>query len=152
MRRITGNGLLGVLLAIGLMTAGCAGIPTGELLPQPKPAAPPPAATEETMTTPATPDKENSSAATKPEVTKSELAKPVATKPAEMVTPPVVNKAPVLSSDLTRGCLRGGDGTRSLPVGALAVDFTLDDTTGQRHTLSTLLAEKPVVMVFGSFT
>jgi len=104
------------------------------------------------MTTPTTPDKENPPAATKPEVTKPEVTKPETTKPAGTVTTPAESNAPVLSSDLTRGCQRGGDGTRGLPVGALAVDFTLDDTTVQRHTLSNLLAEKPVVMVFGSFT
>jgi len=39
-----------------------------------------------------------------------------------------------------------------LPVGDTAVDFTLRDTGGVEHTLSDLLEEKPVVIVFGSFT
>jgi hypothetical protein len=80
---------------------------------------------------------------------------PPATPPAGdtvTVTPPAASTAPVLGGDLNRGCQRGGDGTRGLAVGTLAVDFTLDDTMGQRHTLSEMLAEKPVVMVFGSFT
>jgi hypothetical protein len=34
----------------------------------------------------------------------------------------------------------------------MAVDFTLKDTYGSEYSLSALLAEKPVVMVFGSFT
>jgi hypothetical protein len=45
-----------------------------------------------------------------------------------------------------------GDLTVSLNEGDAAVDFTLKDTSGQRYTLSTLLATKPVLMVFGAFT
>jgi cytochrome oxidase Cu insertion factor (SCO1/SenC/PrrC family) len=37
-------------------------------------------------------------------------------------------------------------------VGETAIDFSLESTTGERITLSTLLAEKPVVLIFGSFT
>jgi hypothetical protein len=33
-----------------------------------------------------------------------------------------------------------------------AVDFTLKDPSGEQHTLSTLLATKPVLLVFGAFT
>lgn len=39
-----------------------------------------------------------------------------------------------------------------LEVGTTAIDFTLWDTNGNEVTLSDLLAEKPVVMVLGSFT
>jgi len=39
-----------------------------------------------------------------------------------------------------------------LQVGTTAIDFTLEDTNGNEVTLSELLAEKPVVMVLGSFT
>jgi len=45
-----------------------------------------------------------------------------------------------------------GDVTVSLNEGDAAVDFTLKDTSGQSYTLSTLLATKPVLMVFGAFT
>ena len=33
-----------------------------------------------------------------------------------------------------------------------AVDFTLKDPSGKEYTLSTLLATKPVLLVFGAFT
>ncbi len=56
------------------------------------------------------------------------------------------------SSDaLTRDCQRG-QGSSGLEVGEVAVDFTLKDTREREYSLSALLTEKPVVMVFGSFT
>jgi cytochrome oxidase Cu insertion factor (SCO1/SenC/PrrC family) len=56
------------------------------------------------------------------------------------------------SSDaLTRDC-RHGQGFSGVGVGEMAVDFTLKDTYGSEYSLSALLVEKPVVMVFGSFT
>jgi len=45
-----------------------------------------------------------------------------------------------------------GDVTVSLNEGDAAVDFTLKDTSGQNYSLSSLLATKPVLMVFGAFT
>ncbi len=39
-----------------------------------------------------------------------------------------------------------------LEVGTNAIDFTLKDTFGNEFTLSNLLAEKPVVLILGSFT
>jgi hypothetical protein len=42
--------------------------------------------------------------------------------------------------------------TTSLREGELAVEFTLKDLTGTERTLSSLLGEKPVLMVFGSYT
>ena len=42
--------------------------------------------------------------------------------------------------------------TRPMTPGQLAIDFTLKDTKGKAYTLSKLLAEKPVIMIFGSFT
>ncbi len=39
-----------------------------------------------------------------------------------------------------------------LEVGTIAIDFTLKDTFGNEVTLSKLLAEKPVVLIMGSFT
>ncbi len=61
-----------------------------------------------------------------------------------------------LSDALLRGCERA-EGSRNfsnsgLAVGETAVDFTLQDTQGNIISLSDLLIEKPVVMVFGSFT
>ncbi len=37
-------------------------------------------------------------------------------------------------------------------IGSTAIDFALKSTTGQMTTLSKLLAEKPVILIFGSFT
>ncbi len=57
------------------------------------------------------------------------------------------------SSTLARRCDQFQSfATRPLTPGQLAVDFTLKDTKGKAWTLSTLLAEKPVIMIFGSFT
>jgi hypothetical protein len=140
-------GLTGGLLAVALTTAGCGNIPVGEAVLTQLP--PPPAATEAPMDTPPTSPGDNLPEATKPAASDPLVTAP---PPVETVPAPVESNLPVLSDDLKRGCQRGGDGTRGLAVGALAVDFTLDDTTGQSHTLSAMLAEKPVVIVFGSFT
>ena len=62
---------------------------------------------------------------------------------------------PVLSNALERSCqLAKSDnfGNAGLRVGEKAVDFTLRDIYGTEFGLSQLLTEKPVVMVFGSFT
>ena len=64
---------------------------------------------------------------------------------------------PVLSGALTRGCTPttrpgGGFATIGLSEGEKAVNFKLEDVHGNEFVLSRLLAEKPVVMVFGSFT
>jgi len=62
---------------------------------------------------------------------------------------------PVLSGALTRGCRQGssvGATGNGLGVGQRAVDFTLKDTDGREYSLSRLLAKRPVVVVFGSFT
>jgi len=62
---------------------------------------------------------------------------------------------PVLSSTLKEGC---GDpktyatDKTGLAVGSKAINFTLKDTDGKEVRLSKLLAAKPVVMIFGSFS
>jgi cytochrome oxidase Cu insertion factor (SCO1/SenC/PrrC family) len=61
--------------------------------------------------------------------------------------------APKLSTELVRGCQQSrtlGQGGPS--QGEPAIDFTLRDIHGKACTLSKLLAEKPVVLIFGSFT
>ncbi len=70
-------------------------------------------------------------------------------------TRPQVVTGPDLSDALSGNCqgkanedLRGA----GLPVGDLAVDFTLNDINGNPVNLAGLLGEKPVVMIFGSFT
>ena len=63
---------------------------------------------------------------------------------------------PVLSDTLLRGCERAETSRNfsnvGLAVGETAVGFTLQDTQGSIVSLSDLLIEKPVMMVFGSFT
>jgi hypothetical protein len=64
---------------------------------------------------------------------------------------------PSLSSTLTRNCPVGPTRAQAfedagLGPGQKAVNFTLLDTQGVEYRLSRLLAEKPVVMIFGSFT
>ena len=65
-------------------------------------------------------------------------------------------RKPELSDSLIRGCQgrrsAGGFDKAGLPEGETAVDFTLKDTVGTTVSLSELLREKPVVMIFGSFT
>ena len=62
----------------------------------------------------------------------------------------------ILSDALKRNCQqseapRNFDST-GLAVGEHAVEFTLKDVNGQEYTLSEMLVEKPVVLVFGSYT
>jgi len=59
---------------------------------------------------------------------------------------------PVLSTELSHGCERRGPGSQPPKEEQLAIDFTLLDTNGNSYTLSELLTEKPVVLIFGSFT
>ncbi len=135
MSRVIRIGLAAILLVITLMAAGCAEAPPAEVAPPAAPtsAAPPPPAEGDA-----------------PPPVESDAPPPPPESDAPVV-PPVESSAPLLSGDLTRGCQRGV-GTNGLAVGTPAVDFTLDDTMGQRYTLSAMLAEKPVMMVFGSFT
>ena len=68
------------------------------------------------------------------------------------------NGPPVLLDTLKKGCqftqIVSGDNFDNvgLKVGQRAVDFRLRDIHGMEFELSRLLAEKPVVMVFGSCT
>ena len=63
---------------------------------------------------------------------------------------------PLLSDALIRDCQRTGSpgdfGAVGLAIGETAIDFTLMDIHGNTVNLAGLLSEKPVVMVFGSFT
>ena len=64
--------------------------------------------------------------------------------------------APVLTGELTADCqpdVESRDGMgRGLKTGERAIDFTLEDVGGAEVRLSRLLVERPVVMIFGSFT
>ena len=70
--------------------------------------------------------------------------------------PETTLKEPILSSDLKRGCTdssaQKGFSDVGLHTGELAVAFHLRDIDGKEFAISRLLAEKPVVLVFGSFT
>ena len=76
--------------------------------------------------------------------------------PPEPITIPEPSAEGLLSSDtLTKNCDRpppGDFGARGLAVGESAIDFTLRDVDGNTFSLAGLLSEKPVVMIFGSFT
>lgn len=66
-------------------------------------------------------------------------------------------EAPALLTTLKRNCQLTGSSVADfadtgLKTGETAVDFTLKDIRGNEFKLSQLLAEKPVMMVFGSFT
>ena len=73
-----------------------------------------------------------------------------------------VPDGPELSTALISGCFDWpaqeftpdniADGRPTLTEGELAVDFTLEDVDGKPHTLSQLLATKPVLLVLGAFT
>jgi len=77
-------------------------------------------------------------------------------EPAPSSLPAVVGpEEPVLPTTLTRGCSPSAGGNfdnAGLAIGEMAVNFALKDTQGNEYILSRLLSEKPVVMVFGSFT
>ena len=83
-----------------------------------------------------------------------------ACRPATTPTPApgIEHEKPALSNTLERNCQPSRPDGRNqfdnagLEVGEKAVDFTLRATDGTALTLSELLAEKPVMMVFGSFT
>jgi hypothetical protein len=69
---------------------------------------------------------------------------------------------PILSSALESNCFNWPEDdfsstnkanvSRALSVNDLAVELILKDVNGVEYTLSNLLAEKPVLLVFGSFT
>lgn len=75
-----------------------------------------------------------------------------------LVQDPVAQEpgGPLLSDALKRDCgssrTGGGFDNVGLAEGDIAVDFTLKDIDGNTVNLADLLSEKPVVMVFGSFT
>ncbi len=95
-----------------------------------------------------TPDVEDELGSETPETTTTET--PNADVPA------AATDAPLLAGELTANCQpdeKSNDGIGpGIGVGETAVDFTLDDISGLPVSLSGLLAEKPVVMIFGSFT
>jgi len=70
-------------------------------------------------------------------------------------SPTAVKVEPVLSDVLINGCANPMDFANDqtgLAAGTKARNFTLKDISGNEVHLSRLLAEKPVVMVFGSYS
>ncbi len=98
------------------------------------------------------------------EVESAQAETPVETSPAQTTTPEsspnpsaeIEFGEPMLLEDLSRNCQSAESEYNfknvGLPIGQTAINFTLKDTQGTEYRLSRLLAEKPVVMVFGSFT
>ncbi|MFV1948743.1 MAG: hypothetical protein ACC633_02285 [Anaerolineales bacterium] len=60
--------------------------------------------------------------------------------------------SPDLADNLKSGCTKKDPKTSSPKEGELAVEFSLRDVNGVEYTLSEMLSEKPVYMIFGSFT
>lgn len=140
MKKIVGL-TLALIMTISLLfvTFGCTGepspvpAPVPAPTPTPKPALPPAPAPIPTPRPALTPEP-------------SVVPHPVAPEP----------EALLLSDALKRGCERsrpsGGFENVGLAVGETAVNFELKDIHGNTVSLAGLLSEKPVVMVFGSFT
>lgn len=59
---------------------------------------------------------------------------------------------PLLSTALVRGCKGRDKNTKHPQEGDQAIEFALKDVEGNSYVLSELLREKPVVLIFGSFT
>ena len=65
---------------------------------------------------------------------------------------PDIGVAPSLSVELVRGCLRGDQTAHELREGDPAVEFSLMDVDGDTYVLSEPLQEKPVPLIYGSYT
>ncbi len=92
-----------------------------------------------------------SSPQTPPELTNTVMIGPEPT--AKAMTPAGPQTfSPELSDNLRAGCTKKDPRTASPKEGELAVDFSLQDVNGVEYTLSKMLSEKPVYMIFGSFT
>ena len=89
---------------------------------------------------------------TQPEIVPIEL-KPTDTPfPISAIPEPTAMETLNLSTDLVRGCDRRDGTDPKLQEGDKAVEFILEDVTGSTFTLSELLSEKPVALIYGSFT
>jgi cytochrome oxidase Cu insertion factor (SCO1/SenC/PrrC family) len=79
---------------------------------------------------------------------------PAATSSSQPASTNVKSKKLVLSDNLIRNCKAEDYASDKigLPVGEKAINFTLKDLKGNDVTLSKLLVEKPVLLIFGSFT
>lgn len=86
-----------------------------------------------------------------------EVATDVATV-APTAIPPTATLEPIqspsleLSADLLSGCERNDGTDPNLSEGDTAVEFSVLDVNGNSFVLSDLLKEKPVALIYGSFT
>jgi len=74
------------------------------------------------------------------------------TGPRALLETPAPQPDPTPAPSVSTSARSGDFENVGLVVGETAVDFTLQDIHGNIFSLSRLLSEKPVVMVFGSFT
>lgn len=144
---------IAIFICLLSISTGC----TGQL-PEAEPAPSPPAPAPEPESSPSPPP--STPTAPPPAATPIPQPSPAPT-PAPTPPPPTIPgderlEGPALSADLKRGyeAVSTGDDfdDTGLEIGELAVGLTLKNTGGAEFELSRLLAGKPVVMVFGSFT
>ena len=142
-----------IFICLLSISTGCTGqLPEAE--PAPSPPAPAPEPESLPSPPPGTPTAPPPAAIPIPQPSPSPT--PTPTPPPPTIPGDEQIEGPVLSTDLKRGyeaVSNSGDfDDTGLEIGELAVGLTLKDTSGAEFELSRLLAEKPVVMVFGSFT
>jgi hypothetical protein len=83
----------------------------------------------------------------------SDDLRPAETSIPSTTIPEPTQEAPLeLSTDLVRGCDRRDGTDPRLQEGDSAVDFSLMDVNGNSYVLSELLEEKPVALIYGSYT
>ena len=153
---------IAIFICLLSISTGCTGqLPEAE--PAPSPLAPAPEPESSPSPPPSTPTAPPPAATPIPQPSPSPTPAPTPPSPPSTPTPPPPTipgderlEGPALSADLKRGyeAVSTGDDfdDTGLEIGELAVGLTLKNTGGAEFELSRLLAEKPVVMVFGSFT
>ena len=81
-------------------------------------------------------------------VNQSIATPPVSTAVTEEINVGIID----LSTQLVRDCEGRDPNSRGPQVDEPAIEFILLDVEGNEYVLSDLLAEKPVILIFGSFT
>ena len=140
--------ILAVLASIMLLAAACSSETPGPVVGEP-PVATQPTATPSVSTT--VPEPTATSPAISPAPTPT--PEPTATASTSTAVPePTAEATPLLSTELVHDCDVRDRNAPGPPLGEPAIEFALRDVDGNLYTLSELLQEKPVVLVFGSFT
>jgi cytoskeletal protein RodZ len=145
-----------------LILAAC-----NETVPAP-PQEPEPAVTEAPVSTPAPPQTPATESSPASEADAAQTETPPETLPvprtvSETAPEPdadtdtiIISEEPSLPDTLSRNCRITQESDdfdeTGIAVGETAINFNLKDINGSEFQLSRLLAEKPVMMVFGSFT